>query len=135
MTHKAKIYHLIDQSTRPSRNLYICASSKKEVSDILGRPLSHLEKYLKLAPPEITKTFCDLKRGEYSTIKHEPLKRTKVKLGRRDIESLASLGYIKAAKITMDQCDLPTIEMKELQQEISGLLSKLHGDLAEFYES
>lgn len=134
MSTKTKIYKLIDHSFRPSRTVYVCAKSKRQVGEILDKPMSLISDYLSVATNESAHAYLDLSEGEYRYENYQLPFRQKGELGRRELERIAALGFIKSAKLAVTPCDLPTAEMKQKQQQIIALLDELYGDMGEYLD-
>lgn len=123
----AKIYSLIDHSTRPSRRAYICASSKKEVAEIVGKPLSHIDQYLSVATGDLAEKYSHLKQGEMT---YEEEHKVPTGMSQLDLERISALGYLKMARMSLSQCEL-SAEEKDRLAKIMHQIDELRADVSE----
>ena len=127
-----KIYTYRDHSTRPSRLARVRANSMKEVSEIVGKPLNHIKDHLSALDEREAKKFAHLKHGE---IEYEAPHVAPTGMSLLDLDRIASLGYIKSAKLSLHQCDLRDEEFKKRLGNIIEQIEELRADVSDSLEA
>ncbi|CAH7397577.1 conserved hypothetical protein [Vibrio chagasii] len=131
MTKKTKIYQFTDHGVKPTAICYVRASSQKEVAEITGRMLSRIKPYLNEATGAHVEKYKHLAHGEYEhAMPHVAPKGISV----LDLERIAALGYLKSARLSLNQCDLQDPKLKSQLAKILGDIDDLRADVCERLE-
>ncbi|MFS1426094.1 hypothetical protein LMH73_002655 [Vibrio splendidus] len=131
MARQTKVYKITDHQTKPSSYLYICAYSKQEVATILNRPYSHISNNMSQVSGTQLERFAHLKHGD--TERDKELDKP-TGISTRDLDRIASVGFVKSAMLALDQCNPPTKEMRDKLYDIVESLKSLKGDMTEEIE-
>ncbi|HAS6231092.1 TPA: hypothetical protein ACGUO9_004216 [Vibrio vulnificus] len=131
-----KIYKTVDHSRRITRYVYVCASSKKQVAEILNSTVSQLNKYgcdpLAESHPNYSK-YKHLKDGEVAEEPNESRPKNKG-ISDRDLHRIAAIGYLDSAIHALNNCQLTDREMHRRLMDLQGGLKELKNDAKEVLE-
>ncbi|EHA1127135.1 hypothetical protein FG475_18840 [Vibrio navarrensis] len=132
-----KIYQTVDHSRRITRYAYVCASSKKQVEEILNTTVSQLNKYgcnlVTESHPNYSK-YKHLKDGEVAYEDPNKSRPTNQGISDRDLHRIAAIGYLDSAILALNNCQLPDREMHYRLMELQGWLKELKSDAKEVLE-
>lgn len=129
MPRKTKLYRFTDHRTKPSRLVFVRATSQQQAATLCDVQLSHIKAYLCIANEEQHAMYSHLKDGEFEFEERTVLKRTGI--SDRDFEKINTVGHLKSARLILNQCDVTTKDEKDKLQQIFKLLDELGGDIAE----
>ncbi|EGR0790983.1 hypothetical protein EWS92_21475 [Vibrio vulnificus] len=131
-----KIYQTVDHSRRNTRYAYVCASSKKQVAEILDTTVNQLNKYgcnpVTESHPNYSK-YKHLKDGEVA-YENPNKKSANQGISDRDLHRIAAIGYLDSAILALNNCQLPDREMHDRLMELQGGLKELKSDAKEALE-
>ncbi|WP_199481097.1 hypothetical protein [Vibrio owensii] len=135
MAHR--IYQTVDHSRRNTRYAYVCASSKKQVAEILNTTVSQLNKYgcapVTESHPNYSK-YKHLKDGEVAYEEPRESRPRNRGISDRDLHRIAAIGYLDSAIHALNNCQLPDREMHARLMALQGGLKELKGDAREALE-
>ncbi|MEQ6344801.1 hypothetical protein [Vibrio cyclitrophicus] len=129
MPRKTKLFRFTDHRTKPSRLVFVRATSQQQAATLCDVQLSHIKAYLCIADEEQNAMYSHLKDGEFEYQEHIALKRTGI--SDRDFEKINAVGHLKSARLILNQCDVTTKEEKDKLYQIFKLLDELSSDIAE----
>lgn len=132
-----KIYKTIDHSRRNTRFVYVCASSKKQVAEILNTTVSQLNKYgcnpVTESHPNYSK-YKHLQDGEVAYEDPNESRSTNQGISDRDLHQIAAIGYLDSAILALNNCRFVDREMHCRLMELQSGLKRLKGDAREALE-
>ncbi len=132
-----KVYRAIDHGRRNTRYAYVCASSKSKVAAILNTAVGQLNKYgcdpLDKDNPKYS-LYKHLQDGEVVYEDANESRPTNQGISVRDLHLIAATGYLDAAIHALNNCQMPSREMKDRLLQIQGSLKDLKIDAKEALE-
>lgn len=132
-----KIYKTVDHSKRNTRYAYVCASSKKQVAEILNTTVSQLNSYgcnpVTESDPNYLK-HKHLQNGEVAYEYPNENSPTNQGISDRDLHRIAAIGYLDSAILALNNCQILDREMHSRLMELQGGLKELKSDVREALE-
>ncbi|HDY7429378.1 hypothetical protein [Vibrio vulnificus] len=132
-----KIYKTVDHSRRITRYAYVCASSKKQVAEILNSTVSRLNKYGCDPVTESHPNYSKYKHLKVGEVVYEDANETRPKnkgISDRDLHRIAAIGYLDSAIHALNNCQLSDREMHRRLMDLQGGLKELKNDAKEVLE-
>ncbi|EGQ9239980.1 hypothetical protein M2G93_19175 [Vibrio vulnificus] len=132
-----KIYKTVDHSRRITRYAYVCASSKKQVAEILNSTVSRLNKYGCDPVTESHPNYSKYKHLKVGEVVYEDVNETRPKnkgISDRDLHRIAAIGYLDSAIHALNNCQLSDREMHRRLMDLQGGLKELKNDAKEVLE-
>ncbi|HFQ5318719.1 hypothetical protein [Vibrio parahaemolyticus] len=132
-----KIYKTVDHSRRITRYAYVCASSKKQVAEILNSTVSQLNKYGCDPVTESHPNYSKYKHLKVGEVVYEEANKNRPKnkgISDRDLHRIAAIGYLDSAIHALNNCQLSDREMHRRLMDLQGGLKELKNDAKEVLE-